>query len=98
MITPPMGQPPSSYPFFASRTPMRMKSLSVSYLKNPSSTILGRLLFGRWAIIFKTSFVTGVSLVMSDIIKLLSGQRRVELKGFGEIHSLEIARKREWVD
>ena len=40
-----------------------MKSLSVSFLKKPSSTISDRLLVGRCAIVFNAPFVTGVSWV-----------------------------------
>src|ERR1700752_5205810 len=68
MITPPMGEPPSPYPFSASRNAMRMKSLSLSFLKNPSSTTLERLFVGISAIVFKTSSVTGVSLVIKAFI------------------------------
>src|SRR5262245_55269999 len=66
MITPPMGHPPSSYPFWASRTAMRINRASVSFLKNDSLATDGKLFVGRWAITFRTSSVMGVRPVKKD--------------------------------
>src|SRR5580692_11658262 len=74
---------------------MRMKSLSVSFLKTPPSTICGRLLVGRWAIAFKASSVTGVSFVIKGFINgSFQDPNAAGAQGLGNLFSEKNAKKK----